>query len=371
MSKIQKSFPAYISKAEGEQGIVGAFTSIFGNVDFGWDVIVYGAFARTIQQRGNKIRVLDNHNSWSAMDAIGKVIKIEEVPREGLPLEVQAQYPDATGGLYVEIQFMLDDEISAGIFRRIKTGVIDEYSIGFEILQQEYKTVPTDEGDRGIRFIKEIKLYEVSPVIFAMNDATTTASVKAEASNRLVVAAEGYLERLDAKQKPETKADEDMPINVATGSDSCANCKLYGMVTDAQGWCQQHKMATASGMICDDYETNQKRLAQDALKEAFVTWMAGQCASMMELGAWTENDKERLDEMMSTLSDAFFAMLPKDMSEREIPVPATMTMPKKLPQEEAETLSNPDSGQTDLLTLEANAKALAAQIRERMAKKTA
>lgn len=360
MSKIQKSFPAYISKAEGEQGIVGAFTSIFGNVDFGWDVIVYGAFARTIQQRGNKIRVLDNHNSWSAMDAIGKVIKIEEVPREGLPLEVQAQYPDATGGLYVEIQFMLDDEISAGIFRRIKTGVIDEYSIGFEILQQEYKTVPTDEGDRGIRFIKEIKLYEVSPVIFAMNDATTTASVKNKDANTPAPA-----------PAQEAKADEDMPMSVSKGSDSCANCKLYGMVTDAQGWCQQHKMATASGMICDDYETNQKRLAQDALKEAFVTWMAGQCASMMELGAWTENDKERLDEMMSTLSDAFFAMLPKDMSEREIPVPATMTMPKKLPQEEAETLSNPDSGQADLLTLEANAKALAAQIRERMAKKTA
>lgn len=359
MAKEQKSFPAYIEKADAEQGIVGAFTSIFGNIDYGWDVIVAGAFNRTIQQRGNKVRVLDNHNSWSTMDAIGKVIRIEEVPREGLPLEVQTQYPDATGGLYVEIQFMLDDEISAGIFRRIKRGVIDEYSIGFEILQQEYKTIPTDEGDKGIRFIKEIKLYEISPVIFAMNDATTTVSAKNKGAMPM--------KPEDMPMDPE----EDMPMRMATGDDMCANCKLYGMVTEERGWCQHHKMATASGMMCDDYETNQKRLAQDAMKEAFVTFMAGQCATMIELGAWTENDKERLDEMMSTLSDAFFAMLPKDMSEREIPVPATMTMPKKLPQEEAETHSNPDSGQIDLLTLESNAKALAAQIRERMAKKPA
>lgn len=359
MSKIQKSFKAYISKAEGEQGIVGAFTSIFGNIDYGWDVIVAGAFNRTISQRKDKIRVLDNHNSWSTMDAVGKILDIYEVPREGLPPEVQAQYPDATGGLYVEIQFMLDDEISAGIFRRIKTGVIDEYSIGFEILQQEYKTVPTDEGDRGIRFIKEIKLYEVSPVIFAMNDATVTASVKNKDAETPVPAQE--------KAKP----DEDMPMHMATGDDMCANCKLYRKVTDELGYCKAHDMATAAGMVCDEYETTQKRLAQDALKEAFVTWMAGQCAAMMELGAWTENDKERLDEMMLTLSDAFFAMLPKDMSQREIPVPATMTMPKNLPQDEAETLSSPDSGQTDLLTLETEAKAYAAQIRERMAKKLA
>lgn len=361
MSKIQKSFPAYISKADGEQGIVGAFTSIFGNVDYGLDVIVYGAFARTINARKDKIRVLDNHNSWSTMDAIGELLDIYEVPREGLPLEVQAKYPDATGGLYVEIQFMLDDEISGGIFRRIKKGIISEYSIGFEILQQEYKTVPTDEGERGIRFIKEIKLYEVSPVIFAMNDATTTASVKNKDAETPAPAP------TQEKAKPD---DEDMPMYMATGDDMCANCKLYGLVTDERGWCQMHKMATAAGMMCDDYETTQKNLVQDSMKEAFVTWMAGQIEHFMELGALTENDKERVDTMMETLTAAFFAMLPKDINEREIPVPATMTMPKKLPQDEAETHSNPDSG-LDLLTLEANAKAYAAQIRERMAKKPA
>lgn len=362
MAKIQKSFPAYISKAEGDQGIVGAFTSIFGNVDYGWDVIVYGAFARTINNRAHKIRVLDNHNSWSAMDAIGRIITIQEVPREGLPLDVQAQYPDATGGLYVEIQFMLDDEISKGIFNRIKTGVIDEYSIGFEIIEQEYRTVQTDEGERGIRFIKEIKLYEVSPVIFAMNDATTTVSAKNKAGAG------------DSKAKPEMPEDmpDGMPMRMATGADMCANCKLYGMVTEERGWCQHHKMATASGMMCDDYETTQKRLAQDAMKEAFVTWMAEQTSTLIELGAWTENDKERMDEMMSTLSDAFFAMLPKDMSEREIPVPATLTMPKSLPQDENQKDSTPDPiAQTQSLELERKALEAAAQIRARMLKKPA
>lgn len=254
MAKEKKSFPAYISKAEGDAGIVGAYTSIMGNLDYGDDIITNGAFTKTISERGGKIRVLDNHNSWSAMDAIGKITRIEEVNRAGLPLDLVAKYPDATGGLYVEIQFMLDDDISGGIFQRIKAGVIDEYSIGFEIIQQEIKQITTDEGDRRVRVIKEIKLYEVSPVIFAMNDATTTVSAKNANSKD------------KKKKKPENMPDS-VPMYLSEGADNCRGCKLYGAVTEELGYCQHHKLATGAVMLCDDYEVLNKRIVRDVMRQ--------------------------------------------------------------------------------------------------------
>jgi HK97 family phage prohead protease len=343
MAKLQKHFSAFVSKADGEQGIVGAFTSVMGNIDYGDDIITNGAFVRTINGRREKIRVLDNHNSWSTMDAIGKILDIKEVGREALPQELIAKYPDATGALYVEIQFMLDDEISAGIFRRIKAGVIDEYSIGFEIIQQEIKMVTTDEGDRRIRFIKEIKLYEVSPVIFAMNDATMTVGAKA-----------------DKQDKGDTE-DGPMPTS---GDEHCGNCKLYGLVTEDAGFCLHHKKATAATYKCDDYETNVKRIVREPMKESLAIWMQNQVAEFMELGALTEGDKDRIDTMLDTLSDAFMDMLPKDISEREIPVPQVYTAPKNLPQEEVPD-AIPDSPEK-ALTIEAEAEKLLAQIKARM-----
>ena len=175
-----KSFPVEILKADSSQGIVEAVVAVIGNVDHGEDIIHSGAFTKTITERGNKIKVLDNHNSESGRDVIGKTLSIKEIGQSELPPSVTLRFPEATGGLYTVSQFDMEDDLSKSIFNKIKNGFIDEWSIGF--------TIPKGKSDISekiingtkalVRNIREVVLYEYSPVIWAMNEATTTVSSK-------------------------------------------------------------------------------------------------------------------------------------------------------------------------------------------------
>lgn len=291
-----KSFPAFITKAQGDDGIVEAIVSVLGNIDHGMDIIHPGAFTKTIHERGGKIKVLDGHNMWSAMDAIAKIITIKEVGRDELPPELLNEVPDAQGGLLVKAQFMMDDSISSGIFKRIKAGVIDEYSIGFEIIQSDI--TPIDDGNGNeiqIRNIREIKLWEISPVVFGMNDATTTVSAK---SLSFVIA--------------------DMPQpNLKNGSaESCKGCAFYGRVADTIGFCKSYDTGTEPNLCCDDYESLAPTFADDVSEKA-DTFMVDLLDSYNEV--LPGDDIERLKSLSGAMSDAIVALFPKDILAHTIP----------------------------------------------------
>lgn len=180
-----RSVPGMTLKAEkaaSGEGIVEAIVSVFGVVDWYNDVIQPGAFAKTITERLGDMVVLDNHRTSSTLDVIGSIMEAREVGREDLPSEVQSQYPEATGGLYVKLSLDLDTPEGLGIFKRLKKGTIRKYSIGFNIVKSSAKKfkVVRDGIEREVlgRLITEIKLWEVSPVIFAANEATATVAVK-------------------------------------------------------------------------------------------------------------------------------------------------------------------------------------------------
>lgn len=187
MDKIIKSFPALILKADSELGIVEAIVSVIGNIDLGDDVIHPGSFIKTITERLGKIRVLDNHRTGSTLDVIGKPLEIRELSKAELPPELLAKHPSATGGLYTKTQYLIDTPEGKGIFNRIKEGAIDEYSIGFSIPRGKYdvSSVIVDGIKKQIRNIREIRLFEYSPVIFGMNDATTTLAAKSNEQKEL------------------------------------------------------------------------------------------------------------------------------------------------------------------------------------------
>ena len=172
-----KAIPAFI-KAIDDAGIVEHLVAVFGNIDEGNDVIHPGSFAKTIAERGAKIRCLDQHATDSIMRVIGKPIAMREVERGELPPEVLSRFPEATGGLLVKTQFLMNTPEGAGAFERIKAGAVDEYSIGYDALDADYSTATKDGGEITVRNLRTIKLWEYSPVIFAMNPATATLSAK-------------------------------------------------------------------------------------------------------------------------------------------------------------------------------------------------
>jgi len=174
--RIQKNFHGYVTKAD--EGVVEAIVNVFGIVDYGNDIVQKGAFGKTIAERWNKILILDQHNTDSVTHAVAKTLAIRELEAAELPMALLAEYPEATGGLWVKMQFMLDDPKSAAIYTRIKNGLIGEYSIGFDIIQQRFERVEWRGQKVNARIISEVKLYEVSSVLWGMNQATATVSAK-------------------------------------------------------------------------------------------------------------------------------------------------------------------------------------------------
>jgi hypothetical protein len=101
----QKAAPnAGILTVDEKQGIVECFVAAIGNKDSVGDIIIPGAFNKSLQKR--KPRVVWGHD-WN--QPIGKVLDIYEVgPRDPrLPAKMRAA---GVGGLYAKVQFNLHSE---------------------------------------------------------------------------------------------------------------------------------------------------------------------------------------------------------------------------------------------------------------------
>lgn len=174
-----KTFSAYTLKADAAQGIVESIVAVMGNADQGDDVIHPGAFLKTITERRGKIRVLDQHQTDSIMRAIGKPLELREMSRAELPADLLIKYPTATGGLYAKTQYLMNTPEGKGAFERIVAGAVDEYSIGYDALDNDFSSIAGPDGQKKtVRNLRTLKLYEYSPVLFGMNSATTTLSTK-------------------------------------------------------------------------------------------------------------------------------------------------------------------------------------------------
>jgi HK97 family phage prohead protease len=175
-----KSFPIHVLSTDDTTGIVEAYVSVMGNIDSGNDRIWKGAFKKTLLERFGQLTVLDNHNSNSGEDVIGKAIEAREVDRNQLPEEMLAKNPEITGALYTKTQYLLDTHKGSEIFKRIKAGALNQYSIGFTVPKGkiDFTTELINGVKTQIRNIREIILYEWSSTIWGMNSLTTTIGVK-------------------------------------------------------------------------------------------------------------------------------------------------------------------------------------------------
>jgi HK97 family phage prohead protease len=174
-----KQLPVYIETVDEDQGIVTAVPAVMGNVDHQGDRIWQGAFTKTIQERGAKVRILDNHNADSTLDVVGRIVSLREIEKAELPPELLMQYPEAIGGLSADVQFLMDTPEGLGVFKRLKAGAITEWSIGYDAVDKDHERIEVDGEEMVVRNLKQIRLWELSPVIWGANPATMTVSAKA------------------------------------------------------------------------------------------------------------------------------------------------------------------------------------------------
>jgi len=119
--------------------------------DLGGDVIAPGAFAKTLAERGARVKVL-----WQHSEPIGRPVDMREDGK----------------GLYVEAKIS-NTRLGDEALELMRDGVIDQMSIGYSVPQGK-----SEYQEDGTRLIKELKLYEFSAVTFPMNEAAIITGVK-------------------------------------------------------------------------------------------------------------------------------------------------------------------------------------------------
>ncbi|ANB66155.1 phage prohead protease, HK97 family (plasmid) [Anoxybacillus sp. B7M1] len=150
-----KSMQFEIKELNEETNIVEGYASTFGGEpDSYGDIVVKGAFNKTIQESGNRVKYLWQHD-WN--QPIGKVIELREDEH----------------GLYFKAKIS-NTPRGQEFLQLAKDGVIDRVSIGYKTIKADY------DKESGIRYLREIKLYEISAVTFPANTNAVISSVKNE-----------------------------------------------------------------------------------------------------------------------------------------------------------------------------------------------
>lgn len=132
--------------------------------DLGGDIIHRGAFKVTLKEwkeSGAIIPLIDQHNYGSIRSVVGKMTDAKETDAG---LESTFQVIEGPDG----------DEV----LRRIKGQYVDGLSIGYEPVKWEYEEDKESRWGQ-VRHLKELKLHEVSVVIWPMNPGATITAAKA------------------------------------------------------------------------------------------------------------------------------------------------------------------------------------------------
>lgn len=137
-------------KEISSEGTFEGILSPYGNVDGGGDVVEPGAYTKTLLDQGAVRPMLWQHKT--------------DVPIGDLTLTDQ---PD---GLHCTGQLLMALPEAQKAYLLIKARIVKGLSIGFETVK--------DSVEKGVRHLKEIKLYEGSIVTFPMNEAALITSVK-------------------------------------------------------------------------------------------------------------------------------------------------------------------------------------------------
>jgi hypothetical protein len=160
-------------EARATEGVVSAIVSVTGVIDNVNDVIIPGAYAKSLATRRPK--VVWSHD-WN--QPIGRVLHIEEWapgdPRLPKQTKDGQPWPAAAGALVATMQFNLSSDRGREAFEAVRfyseSGEC-EWSIGYVAT----KSVKARTGERKIA---ELDLYECSPVLFGAAPLSMTLDLK-------------------------------------------------------------------------------------------------------------------------------------------------------------------------------------------------
>lgn len=151
--KVYKACSLDLKDLDAKQGIVTFYAAAFDIKDSDGDIIVKGAFAKTIQENRKRIKHFKNHDK-------------NLVP--GVPIEIT----EDNTGLLVRSQ-LAKTTLGKDTLIEYESGIITEHSHGFKAIKEE-------QG-KDANFIKESRLWEVTSLTaWGANEHTPPVGIKSE-----------------------------------------------------------------------------------------------------------------------------------------------------------------------------------------------
>ena len=140
-----------VKDVDTKNRVVTGYLSSFDNEDHSGDIIVKGAYAKTLKERRSEIMFLNQHD-WKQPH--GKFAVLQEDSK----------------GLYFESEPLINTSYSEDAIKLYEAGIMKEHSVGFVTITKETK------GDN--RILRELKLYEGSNVTLGDNPETPFTGFK-------------------------------------------------------------------------------------------------------------------------------------------------------------------------------------------------
>lgn len=155
--KTKHGGPVLEIKALDESGAITGYGSVFGNRDSYGDIVVAGAFKRSLaEHKRNKSRP---KMFW------------QHDPSQ--PIGSWQEVAEDDTGLLMSGQLNMDVQKGREAYALLKAGDIDGLSIGYRVVKA------IDDEAQGVTLLKELTLLEVSVVSFPANTSATVSAVKA------------------------------------------------------------------------------------------------------------------------------------------------------------------------------------------------
>src|SRR6266700_631525 len=156
-----------IKATNDAQGIIEGYLNYIGNIDYGDDRTMKGAFRNTIRDSYAR-------KSKQGLDFLWPYLfnhDYNQLPPGGI-----FDADETSRGLYIKTQFNMDIQSGRELYSSFKMGTMRKQSMGYKALQVEY--VKDEETKRTIRNLLEVAVMEGSAVVFPMNDLAQVDTVK-------------------------------------------------------------------------------------------------------------------------------------------------------------------------------------------------
>jgi HK97 family phage prohead protease len=144
------SFPAEWKAVPGDPGELEGYASVFGNVDQGGDIVLPGAFRKTLAD-------------WSRSRQPLPLIADHDLTTEGVIGSVSNAAEDATG-LRITARFSSDPKAQS-----VRTKMIEGHIRGMSFTYETVRSYVGTAAGKSVRYLQELKLFEATVTPFPMN----------------------------------------------------------------------------------------------------------------------------------------------------------------------------------------------------------